>query len=86
MAPEPMVMVFSPSPLSDAQMTEPCLKRAALGVALLGHFTALPLDAATVVWEVEMCMEPPAKLRPVKPKLWLAGSVQMESGVYYLLG
>ena len=86
LAPDPMKMVsFTPVRLTDSQIAETTSKRASLGAMLLGHFGSLPTTSAAVLWDVELSLEPPARVKPLKPKLWLMGRLQMQAGVYYLL-
>lgn len=60
-------------------------KRACLGAAFATNYDALPATNASVVWEMEEVADPPAHLRPTKPKMWLLGTTVLKAGFYYLL-
>ena len=77
---------FAPAALSDAQMAEGSLKRAACGASFLGRFNKLTsLTHAKVLWEVQVKVEPPAILKALKPKLHLISRVKLEKNFYYKL-
>ena len=60
-------------------------KRAVLGATFIGRLASLcrPSNLVKVVWEVDLCPEPPAMYRPVKPKLYLVGELTLKKGRYY---
>ena len=77
---------FAPASLSDAQMAEGSLKRAACGASFLGRFSKLnSLTHAKILWEVQVKVEPPAILKALKPKLHLVSRVKLEKDFYYKL-
>lgn len=41
--------------------------------------------ALRVLWEVEVDVKPPAAIRPLKPKAYLAKRVNMKEGQYYAI-
>jgi hypothetical protein len=62
-------------------------KRAVLGATFLGRLALLhqPTNLAKVVWEIDLCPDPPAMYRPVKPKLYFVGVLTLNKGRYYRL-
>ena len=76
---------FVPTDLTDAQMTETVQKRSTLGACFNGHINSLPNTHAKVMWECEEVDQPPAHLRPTKPKLWLLGCLELDEGFFYQL-
>lgn len=78
-------IAFAPNRLTDAALAEHTVKRAALGAAFMENFHRLPSTSAQVIWECEMSLEVPAKVKPIKPKLWLTSKTCLEVGKYYLL-
>ena len=45
----------------------------------------LPVKHSQVVWEMSLDTVPPPSLNVLKPKFWLLGKVELESGKWYLL-
>lgn len=77
---------FAPTALTDAQMAEGSLKRAASGACFLGRMSKLNgLTHAKVLWDVQMQIEPPACLKALKPKLHLVSRVKLEKDFFYKL-
>ena len=76
---------FCPKKLTDAQMADGTLKRAALGAVFLGKLSKLPNKVVKTVWEMELSLKPPAMLRPIKPKLWLVRHTELKAGKFYRL-
>ena len=79
------IVAFMPARLPDSQISGSTAKHACLGAMLLGNFGSLPTTSAAVLWDVNLSLEPPASVKPLKPKLWLMGRLQLLAGVYYLL-
>ena len=77
-------LAFGPDKLSDADLAGTTLKRAQAG-ALFGNVAKLEsvTGQAGVVWEVLLSYDPPATVKPVKPKFWLLGCVSMEPEKIY---
>ena len=79
-------MYFAPSTLSDAMMASGVLKRAAAGAAFLGRLSkTTSYRYASVVWDTVIKPEPPAALKPSKPKLYLVSSATLEPNMFYKL-
>ena len=79
-------MFFAPSTLPDAMMASGVLKRAAAGAAFLGRFSKInSLNRAKIVWDTMVKPEPPAALKPNKPKLYLMRSTTLEPNIFYKL-
>jgi len=80
---------YCPARLSDANAAEMQQKRAVLGATFLGRLTSLYQPesdvSVKVVWEIDLCAEPPAMYRPVKPKLYFIGAITLTKGRYYRL-
>ena len=77
---------FAPTALSDSQMAEGSLKRAASGASFLGRMSKLNgLTHAKILWDVQMQVEPPACIKALKPKLHLVSRVKLEKNFYYKL-
>ena len=75
-------LAFAPDRLSDDTLAGTTLKRAMAG-ALFTDFKALGSDVAKIVWEIAVSHDPPACIKPLKPKLWLINKVQMELDSIY---
>ena len=77
---------FAPTALTDSQMAEGSLKRAACGACFLGRLAKLNnLSHAKVLWDVQLKVEPPASLKALKPKLHLVSRVKLEKDFFYKL-
>ena len=76
---------FAPTALTDNQIVEPMIKRAMLGAVFLEHMSKLPKEHGRVLWEVDVSSVPPAKIRPLKPKMWLVVNAVIKKGLYYQL-
>lgn len=78
---------YCPARLSDANAAEMQQKRAVLGATFLGRLTSLrvPSNPCKILWEIDLCAEPPAMYRPVKPKLYFVGEITLKKGRYYRL-
>jgi hypothetical protein len=76
---------FVPNALPEAVAAETNIKRASMGAVFLNKMDQLPTVASQIVWEVALALEPPAKVRPVKPKMYLMGKLDLMPGIYYLL-
>ena len=80
-------LMYRPNALTDAQMAEKTLKRGVLGAAYVTRFDKLhAMSSVKVLWDVEPKLEPPAHMKPLKPKLWMMGSITLEKGFFYQLG
>ena len=75
---------FGPDKLSDADLAGTTLKRAQAG-AFFENVSKLECNHAGVIWEVQLSFDPPATVKPVKPKYWLLGSLTMEPEKIYKL-
>ena len=75
-------LAFNPDSLADAEMASCTLKRASAG-ALFENPSALDNSMAEVVWEVILSCDPPACVKPSKPKYWLMGKVSMQKDMIY---
>ena len=67
---------FVADKLSDAEIASPSLKRASFGAAYANHWGKIPTPPSSdcgVLWEVEPKLDPPAEIKPIRPKLWLLG-------------
>ncbi len=77
---------YAPTALTDAQMAEGSLKRAACGASFLGRLSKLnSLVHAKIVWDVQLKVEPPAILKGLKPKLHLVSRTKLEKDFFYKL-
>ena len=74
---------FIPDNLSDANLAEVAKKRASIGAVFNGHWNKLPTGNAGILWEVDVDLNPPAKMKPLKPKLWLLGKQTLKVGLIY---
>lgn len=75
--------------LTDSEAAETSVKRAQFGaiwLTKLNRFVELSDDdCLKLVWEVEIASAPPAVIRPLKPKLWFVGELEMQRGCFYKL-
>ena len=79
-------VIYTPQALSDSQLAGGVLKRAAAGAAFLGRLSKLTsLKSTKMVWDSVLKSEPPATLRPTKPKFYLMKSITLEPGLFYQL-
>jgi hypothetical protein len=72
-------------PLTDEQAAAGVLKRGVLGAVFAGQTNKLPSMMAMPIWEVDTILDPPAHVRPIRPKVWTLGMMTLESGYYYKL-
>ena len=77
---------FIPDNLSDANLAEVAKKRAAIGAVFHGHWDKLPTGNAGILWEVDVDLNPAAKMKPPKPKMWLSGKQTLKVGFIYKVG
>ena len=73
---------FYPDTLSEAK-TKGSLQAAEFGAVYKGKFQFLPKDIIKIVWEVQINNSTPAKLQPVKPKMWATRELLMSAGIIY---
>ena len=73
---------FYPDTLSDAK-TNGSLQAAEIGAVYKGKFQVLPKDLINTVWEVQINNSTPAKIQPVKPKMWATRELVMSAGIIY---
>ncbi|CAE7328154.1 unnamed protein product [Symbiodinium necroappetens] len=79
-------LFFTPSNLSDDQVAEGLLKRDVLGAVFVGCMKKLlEMENVKIVWRCMFQTQVPAMIKPVKPKLFLACSTQLEAGFFYRL-
>ena len=74
---------FAPTELTDTQASETLVKRGVIGAVFSNSMSKLPAKDAALCWEVEVTRDPPAQIRPCKPKMWLMGRARVKAGVYY---
>ena len=77
---------FVADKLSDAEIASPSLKRASFGAAYANHWGKIPTPPTSpcgVLWEVEPKLDPPAEIKPIKPKLWLLGKTELAADTLY---
>jgi hypothetical protein len=82
---EPSNTVFVPAVLSESELANTEKKHATLGSTMQGHLDKLPVNAATLVWDVAVDEAPPAMFKPIKPKLWLNVQTTLLPGMFYKL-
>ena len=75
-------LAFAPDRLPDETLAGTTLKRA-MASALFTDFKALGSDVAKILWEVAVSHDPPACIKPLKPKLWLVNKLEMEVDTLY---
>ena len=61
------------------------VKHGQLGAAFVGVFDKMPSTHACLTWEVDYVFRVPARVRPLKPKVWLLRSVTLKRGLAYRL-
>ena len=84
--PDDMTAVaFVPKDLTGGEVGREHIKRAQVGAAFVGHFERLPHNHAGIVWELAASTVPPAKFKPVKPKMWLKDHLELKANFYYQL-
>lgn len=76
---------FNPTPLTDAQIAGGLLKRAAAGGVFVGRLTKTVFSHARIIWDCVVQREPPASLKPSKPKLYLMCTTKLEPNFFYKL-
>ena len=77
--------VYKPHPLTDNQMADSHLKRSMAGAAFLGNFNKLPKTHFRVVWEVTKTAPPSSMLKPIRPKIWSMGKINMKADFFYTI-
>ena len=77
---------FAPNALSDSQLAGGLVKRAAVGGVFVGRLTKVTnLVHCRIIWDCNIQREPPATLKPSKPKLYLVCTTKLEPGFFYKL-
>ena len=79
-------LVFQPKPLAGNEAAETQVKRGVFGATMIGRpeaYSACPIGAT--VWDVALMKQPPAQLRPTRPRFWLLCPFEMKANIYYLL-
>ena len=85
-SPNASTVIFVPKPLSGEESAATQLKRAAFGASLLGHLKTLEgCEHGEVIWDCALVKDPPAMIRPLRPRFWLLCEVELEVGKYYQL-
>ena len=83
------VVKFWPAALTDSEAADTSVKRAQFGAIWLTKLNQFVEssddDCLKLVWEVEIASAPPAVIRPLKPKLWFVGELEMQRGCFYKL-
>ena len=83
------IVKFWPTALTDSEAADTSVKRSQFGaiwIAKLDRFVEMGDESILkLVWEVEIASEPPAMIRPLKPKLWFVGELEMQRGCFYKL-
>ena len=71
-------LAFAPDTLPDSDLDGTTLKRAAAG-ALFPNPSSLDCEHAQVLKKkIQLSYDPPAAVKPLKPKCWLLGSLTIE--------
>ena len=73
---------YYPDTLSDDRVSA-SLKMAELGAIYKGVFGEVAKSHVQIVWEVQINTSPPAKIKPLKPKVWVTAELLMNAGVLY---
>ena len=84
-APKNEVHIFVPDALADG-LEPSAIKPGQLGARLSQSLRRRLYDAGgplEVIWEVELECNPPAMIRPIKPKLWLMGKLSIAAAMAY---
>jgi len=79
--------MFLPRALTEAIANEPYkIPWTQFGVLFraLG-FNWMPTKTAKLLWEVDVRSEMPKKVKPVRPKMWLMGIVELKEDMAYKL-
>ena len=77
-------LIFTPDPLQGEEASSTVVKRAAFGATLVTRLDQLNSDNFKVVWDCVLVKNSKAPyIRPVRPRLWSLGKIQMESGKMY---
>ena len=73
---------FHPDTLPEDKV-KASLQMAEFGAIYKGKFDQMPKTHMKIVWEVQVNNTPPAKIQPVKPKVWVTTELLMNAGVIY---
>lgn len=77
-------IIYNPGALSDDQFAEGILKRDVAGAAFIGNFHRITeLRHVKIVWRCTLQSQPPALVKPSKPKLVLTAKTHLEPGFFY---
>ena len=77
-------IVYNPADLTDDQIAEGILKRDVAGAAFIGNFHRITeLNNVKILWRCTLQSQPPALVKPSKPKLVLICSTHLEPGFFY---
>lgn len=74
---------FIPDALSDSAMAETMMKRSMFGAVFLPAIPDFDSKIVQIVWEASLVLDPPAHVRPTRPKCWLTGVLHMQADKYY---
>lgn len=88
--PQGHILTFQPNTLAaDRAPTQLQHAEIGAGIDLVKanqlFFPSADDGMARVLWEVEICVNPPAQVKPIKPKVWLLGNMEMKKEKAYLL-
>lgn len=75
-------LAFVPDRLSDGDMAASQLKRGLAG-GIFSDVSQLQTSCAEIAWEVTASYDPPAAIKPIKPKFWLLGNVEIKMDTVY---
>ena len=79
-------IAYHPHAVPDSQIASGQLKRAVLGAAFSGCFEKIyESPYLEVIWECGLQKTPPAMMKPLKPKCYLACHTSLEANKYYKL-
>ncbi len=78
-------MALIPDDLDDQTASATVVKRGQLGAVFNHKRDKLPKVNCAIIWEVSMDLNPPASVKPLKPKFWLVGQLQMKADHAYML-
>lgn len=83
--PDPLDPVKLAGPLADAQ-GKASFRLQEIGAAWSGDYSPLATAGTSVLWEVSLDREPPATIRPIKPKVWVTRPLCLKRQAIYKLG
>ena len=77
------MLAYVPDRLSDADLSAELLKRGSAGAAWADKFNELGGMHSAIHWECAVDHNPPACIKPIKPKYWLTSSCKLEPNMIY---